>query len=113
MPSRAMSIEEWTKLAAVEDCPVGRAKFVVAHGLDVAVFHLADPERFVVARNSCPHAGASLSVGTIEGNTVTCPWHHWTFDLDSGRCACAEHVTLRRFACRVEDGHVWARLPRS
>jgi nitrite reductase/ring-hydroxylating ferredoxin subunit len=106
-----MAPDEWTKLASVEDCPAGRAKFVTVGDVDLAIFHLANPDGFVVTRNSCPHAGGSLATGDIEGHTVTCPWHHWAFDLDTGRCINAENVTLRRYPCRLEDGYVSAKLP--
>lgn len=33
----------------------------------------------------CPHRGVSLSLGTEEfPGTVSCPYHGWTFDLESG-----------------------------
>ena len=33
----------------------------------------------------CTHQGASLSEGTIEGLTVTCPWHGSTWDCKTGK----------------------------
>ncbi|MDZ3991954.1 hypothetical protein PspTeo4_13544 [Pseudomonas sp. Teo4] len=33
----------------------------------------------------CPHMGADLSQGTIENDTVVCPFHHWKYDT-SGKC---------------------------
>jgi nitrite reductase/ring-hydroxylating ferredoxin subunit len=35
----------------------------------------------------CPHAGASLGFGTLEGNALVCPLHGWEFDVFSGECA--------------------------
>ncbi len=102
---------KWTKLAPVADCPAGRAKHVTIDDQPLVIFHLADPDRFVVTPNSCPHAGGSLAAGDLEANTVTCPWHQWTFNLDTGECTNAENVTLRRYSCRVEDGHIFAKLP--
>lgn len=108
-----MPRDGWARLTHVEACPPGRAKFMSVRGHELAIFHLTDPDRFVVTPNSCPHAGASLAGGEISGNQVTCPWHHWSFDLDTGACACAEHVTLARFACRVEDDVLYVKLPDS
>lgn len=111
-----MNESEWVKLAAVADIPAGRAKFVAVGDRRLAVFHLSDPDGFVVTDDECPHAGASLAAGEITGRTVTCHWHAWVFDLETGRSAQAEHVTLRRYESRVQDGHVWvvlgARTPR-
>ncbi len=33
----------------------------------------------------CTHQGASLSEVTIEGSTVTCPWHGSTWDCKTGK----------------------------
>ena len=108
----APSQHEWVRLVAAADIPPGRAKFIIANGLELAAFHLSNPDRFVVSKNSCPHAGGNLSAGRIETNQVTCPWHEWTFDLDSGSCPLSESVRLQQFKIRMESGDLFAWLPR-
>ena len=35
----------------------------------------------------CPHLGASLgSGGKVKGDCITCPFHNWTFDGNTGEC---------------------------
>ena len=34
--------------------------------------------------NLCPHAGAPLSEGCLEGPIVTCTLHGWRFDVRTG-----------------------------
>jgi len=36
------------------------------------------------AQAFCPHLGGPLFQGTLQGATVTCPWHQWRYDLGSG-----------------------------
>ncbi len=55
--------------------------FVVA-GTMLGVFNI-EGEFFALA-NECPHAGASLAHGTIEGATVACRIHHWRFSICEG-----------------------------
>ncbi len=43
----------------------------------------------------CPHAGEDLSAGAIvQGTTLTCLRHGFTFDLDSGKCLNAQCGSL-------------------
>lgn len=52
-----------------------------------------DEEEVVVANSNgqyyafsaeCPHAGASLDEGEVEGKVVVCPWHGAEFDMATG-----------------------------
>lgn len=42
-------------------------------------------DRYYAADNICPHMGANLSQGKLEGTLLTCPRHHSKFDLTDGR----------------------------
>ena len=100
----------WVKLLPIGECPVGRTRYVEKNGHELAIFHLENPDRYVVIRNSCPHAGGNLAAGDVRANVVTCPWHQWSFNLDNGACTLSESVRLRQYECRVEDGFLAARL---
>jgi len=106
-------VTEWTRLIPVADCPVGARKYVESGDHGLAVFHLSDPDRFVVVDNACPHAGGNLSAGDVEnGCEIVCPWHAWAFNLDTGACTLNETVRLKRYECKVESGLLFAKLPR-
>ncbi|MGH7945166.1 MAG: Rieske (2Fe-2S) protein [Opitutaceae bacterium] len=36
----------------------------------------------------CPHDGAPLSEGSLDGTTVICPWHNAEFDVTCGKVLC-------------------------
>jgi nitrite reductase/ring-hydroxylating ferredoxin subunit len=36
--------------------------------------------------NACPHQGYGLVTGALSGETVTCQWHNWKYDVTTGRC---------------------------
>ena len=48
-----------------------------------AIFSCAG--RLHAVQSFCPHLMGPLFQGTVAGETVTCPWHQWRFDLQSGR----------------------------
>ena len=78
----------------------------------VAAAGVEPGERVIVIDNACPHAGGNLSGGEVTGNAVTCRWHHWTFDLDTGACTDSPRTRarVRRYPTQIRDGAVWADL---
>ena len=76
---------------------------------DVAVFRLGDEVHAVA--NPCPHMGAELADGKLDGFYVICHWHHWTFDLRDGHCPQRKWAAVRTYATRVADGEVWVERP--
>jgi len=42
-------------------------------------------DRYYAATNVCPHMGARLSDGRLEGSVLQCPRHASRFDLTDGR----------------------------
>ncbi|MCB9507700.1 MAG: MBL fold metallo-hydrolase [Myxococcales bacterium] len=65
-------------LRAVEQYELGRSDETI----EVVA---GDGARYEISK-FCPHAGASMEHAPIEGRTITCLLHHYTFDLDSGEC---------------------------
>jgi nitrite reductase/ring-hydroxylating ferredoxin subunit len=73
----------WVPVAKEADMVPGRASVVRAGGLDLALVCTATG--VYALDNACPHAGASLGEGQVDGETVTCPAHGWQFECGSGR----------------------------
>ncbi|MEN1705073.1 MAG: NifU family protein [Planctomycetota bacterium] len=63
-------------------------------------------------RNECPHQGLPLHEGEVVGDTITCPWHGFCFDMTSGECENAPQVQLEPFPLRIDHGVVWIRPER-
>lgn len=73
---------EFSKVAMVGQIPEGEGRtFQVGQTL-VAVF-LKNGEYFAI-NDTCPHMGASLGEGFLEGDQVICPWHAWRFCIKDG-----------------------------
>jgi len=65
------------------ELPPGTGKAFTVAGCELAIFN-ADGRIFAVD-NTCPHDGAPLAEGSLDGTTITCPWHAAEFDLTSGK----------------------------
>ena len=63
--------------------------------------------RFFAVDNTCPHAGGPLGDGTIDGCSVTCPYHGWAFDLESGACDVDESMSVKTYPVEVKGDRVW------
>lgn len=75
----------WHCLGLARDYRDGKPHGVSAFGTRLVVFAGEDGQ--LRAMNAwCPHMGADLSIGRIEGNTVVCRFHGWGFGAD-GACS--------------------------
>ena len=75
-----------TKVAAIEEIPIGQAKKVRVGNKDMAIFNVQGT--FYAIDDSCPHRGGPLSEGELEGLEVTCPWHGAAFNITTGAHLC-------------------------
>jgi nitrite reductase/ring-hydroxylating ferredoxin subunit len=84
----------------VEDTPVGP---IALYHLDGALWAIAD---------SCPHAGASLCEGELDGDVVTCPRHGSQFRVtDGARVRGPADLDVPTFPVVVEVGEAFVEMP--
>ena len=100
-------MSDFEAVGNVADFPTEGGKAVVYDGRMVAVFR--DGEDWFAIDDLCPHMGASLSEGHVEGRCVTCPWHAWRFDVSNGQWEDNPRVSVECFDVKVEDEQVWVR----
>ena len=101
----------WREGPAVEALEPGRPLVVTTPEADVLVIRLTTEGPIRAYRNECAHQGLPLDGGMIdpEQGTITCPWHGFRFDCDSGECLTAPAAQLEPFPVRVEQGRIWVR----
>ena len=51
--------------------------------LTISVYRVGD--NYYAIDDRCPHKGVSLAKGTVHEAVVTCPAHHFTVDVRTGR----------------------------
>jgi nitrite reductase/ring-hydroxylating ferredoxin subunit len=82
-------------VARIDETPVG----------PVALFQV-DGQVCAVA-DRCPHAGATLSTGELDGTVITCPRHGSQFDVRTGeRTRGPADVDIAAYPVLVIDGQV-------
>ena len=97
---------EWKKICMVDEIPVlGSRRVARSQGIDVAVFRNDRDEVFALL-DRCPHKGGPLSQGIVFGQSVACPLHNWTIDLNGGCAKAPDEGCTPKFAVQVVDGGV-------
>jgi nitrite reductase (NADH) small subunit len=59
----------------------------------------------------CPHVGAPLGHGTLQGCMLICPWHAWEFDCITGEHDRNRACRLVTYAVKLDQGAVLVDLP--
>jgi len=59
-----------------------------------------------VFEGRCPHRGALLADGRVEGANLICGVHGWDYRLDTGISAYNPAERIYKFSCHVVDGEV-------
>jgi nitrite reductase/ring-hydroxylating ferredoxin subunit len=96
-----VSPEPFVAVAHVADVKPGHPLTVTVDGREIALFNVAGT--VYALDNACPHQGAPLADGWIDGATVTCTWHAWCFNLGDGRMTHGGFTGVDVFDVKIED----------
>jgi nitrite reductase/ring-hydroxylating ferredoxin subunit/alkylhydroperoxidase/carboxymuconolactone decarboxylase family protein YurZ len=75
-------------------------------GRELFIYRAGDEIRVYDSR--CPHQVTNIPLLALQGQELTCPKHHWKFDLASGECIENGARPLHQFASKIENGQVYA-----
>ena len=101
-------MEDFVTVARSGELPEGTGRTFTVDGRLVAVFHTAEGYRAI--DDLCPHMGASLGAGHLEGTTVSCPWHAWRFDVCNGEWVDNPKMKVSSHEVRVAGDEIQIRL---
>ena len=83
--NQPLLVEGWYWLLPSRHLKRGRVKAVELAGRPLAVWRSASGQVRVFDAH-CPHMGAHLAEGRVEGEGLRCFFHNWRFEAD-GRCS--------------------------
>ena len=95
-------------VSLASELPPGQRKLVFVDGRSIVVLNVDDHLHAV--DNSCPHNGASLAGGRLDGNFLQCPAHGLRFDLTTGCMPGANGLCLKTFPIHTAGEHIVLRV---
>ncbi len=125
-PCGALLRQYWQPVALLDEfnpaldarMAIRPAKAVRVLGQDLVLFRDAQGQWGLLDRD-CPHRGADLAYGRLEGDGLRCPFHGWKFAAD-GRCletpaeplgsTLCQRVRQRSYPVQAKAGVLWAWL---
>jgi nitrite reductase/ring-hydroxylating ferredoxin subunit len=76
-------VAEFIPVCKLDEIPVGEAREFKVGGREIALARVASGECYAVG-GRCTHLRGPMGEGTLEGTTLTCPWHGSQFNVKSG-----------------------------
>lgn len=98
----------WHRVAKVEDLKNGGAQLVTIEGHSIALFK--QNGQFYALDGKCCHKGGPLVEGSLDAMKLTCPWHAWSFDLQSGSCHNMPGAKQKTYPIKIEGSLVFLEI---
>ena len=96
----------WKVICRVEDIPsMGARRVARKQGPEIAIFRTLGDKVFALL-DKCPHKGGPLSQGLVFEQTVSCPLHNWSIQLDTGCAMAPDEGCTVRFSVKIDGGMV-------
>jgi nitrite reductase (NADH) small subunit/3-phenylpropionate/trans-cinnamate dioxygenase ferredoxin subunit len=99
----------YIKVAMVSQLAPGTGMVANVNDKEVAVFNVDGT--FYAIDNICKHRGGPLGEGELEGDTVTCPWHAWQYNVKNGKCLTKEGIKMDTYEVQVEGDEIKIAIP--
>ncbi len=99
----------WADLGSVKELKQTPLRQITVGRTKIALSY-KDGE-FAAVSGVCNHAGGPLGEGTLDGEYIVCPWHHWKFHRSTGQGEPGyEEDRVPRHALREEVGRLFVNL---
>lgn len=98
-------MSKWIKVCHVEDIPSGSGRLVMGlYDKPIALFNVEG--KFYAINAICPHMGGPLQSGILKGNVIFCPWHQWSFCIDTGEADHRGGHRISTYKVQIQKGAV-------
>ncbi len=104
-----MTDKKWHVLGSVESLQQKALQQIQIDRLKIALSYIDG--KFGAISGVCNHVGGPLGEGTLEGELVVCPWHHWKYNRISGSGEPGfEKECVPQYELKIENGKLFINL---
>lgn len=95
---------DFIAVAKTNEINEGEGKVVSISGKEIAIFNVEG--NFYAIDNTCRHRGGPLGEGMLDGSIVTCPWHHWQYNVMTGVNLINPQIKVDTYEVKVEGDEI-------
>jgi len=99
---------KWYKVAEVGDITEQVSK-INAGGKKLCLIN--NQSQFFALGSKCPHAGADLTNGWCENKKLICPFHRYSYDLETGKGSPGQNDFVPAYPVEIRDNDIYVGIP--
>jgi len=107
-PFSSQLTSSWVKVATIEQVPELGVLAVQLAGTSLILYRQGIT--FKCYRNACTHLGNPLEDGKIENGIITCPFHGFEYNLETGKCLTVPDISLQSYPVKIKGDNIFVRL---
>ena len=98
-------VHQRVRVASVNEVLPGKGKEICVAGQIIALFRIG--QQFYALDGVCHHQGGPLADGTVQQKTLTCPWHGWQYDLETGENLVNAKICQQKYQVEVTGNDIF------
>ncbi|MCZ6780778.1 MAG: Rieske 2Fe-2S domain-containing protein [Nitrospirae bacterium] len=99
---------EFVRVTGTGDVASGSGIVAEVNDKSIAIFNVDGT--YYAIDNTCVHRGGPLGEGELEGDTVTCPWHGWQYNVKTGVSVNNPSACVKSYQVQVEGADIKVQL---
>ena len=99
-----------TWVYAMDEVALPEGAMAPAYPLGVSLVVARVDDHIYAVSGRCAHMGCPLFTGALDGHSLVCPCHDWSFDIRTGRFLAAPELGLTVYETRSENGKLYVNL---
>lgn len=103
-PDNLDAVPEWHSIGPVDEFASGEISYRESGGRNLYIYR--DGDEFRVYDSRCPHQVTNIPHLALDGTKLTCPKHHWVFEVTTGECTDVGNRPLNEFKHEIKDGEL-------